>query len=127
MNAGKNGIVMVVEDYDDTRELLCVSLQMMGCRVIEATNGKQAVEIAPIEHPDLILMDLSMPVMDGITATLKIRAQFETRDIPIVALSAHCGQGEWSQKALAAGCLECVGKPVEIETLDRLVNQFVLT
>ncbi|MEJ7618577.1 MAG: response regulator [Pyrinomonadaceae bacterium] len=125
MSANKTGIVMVVEDYDDTRELLRECLQMMGYRVIEATNGRQAVEIAFTERPDLILMDLSMPVMDGIAATLEIHAQAETQNVPIVALSAHCGQSDWSRKALAAGCLECIGKPVELETLDRLVNRFV--
>ncbi len=126
MRTGKNvsPTVMVVEDYDDNRELLCFIIRRLGCRVVEATNGSEAVQLAHIERPDLILMDLSLPIMDGITATREILRLEETKHTPVVALSAHCGEGDWTSRALAAGCLDCVCKPVGFEIINNLVSRY---
>lgn len=113
--------VLVVDDAADIREMLGLMLSMKGCRVVEAANGREAVELAPQVRPDLILMDLSMPVLDGYEATRRIHGRRETSAIPIVAVSAFCDP-HGQQKALEAGCVECVGKPVDFGLLDRLLE-----
>ncbi len=78
-----------MEDYDDTRLLLRQVLERLGCNVLEASNGQEAVDIAGREHPDLILMDLDLPILDGIAATQRIRQQAEMEKVPIVAVTAY--------------------------------------
>lgn len=114
--------VLVVDDAPDIRELLGMILSMKGCRVVEAENGQRAVDLAPQIHPDLILMDLSMPVLDGYEATRRLKARPESCGIPIVAVSAFC-DADKKQKALAAGCDDCVGKPVDFGLLNGLLNK----
>jgi two-component system, cell cycle response regulator DivK len=87
-------IILVAEDYDDTRSLIRMLLQTKGHRVVEAVNGREVVELAARERPDLILMDLNMPVMDGVEATRRLRARPEVSDVPVVAVTAHCGDGD---------------------------------
>ena len=118
---GDGGTVLVVDDSDDIRELICLQLRMRGYRVVEAANGKVAVELAPLTHPDLILMDLSMPVMDGYEATRRLKAQPELSGVPIVAVSAFCDELN-RREALSAGCVECVAKPVDFRLIDRLLQ-----
>ena len=122
--AGKT--VLVVDDAPDIREMLNFMLSLKGCRVVEAANGREAVELAPQIRPDLILMDLSMPVLDGYEATRRIHGRRETSAIPIVAVSAFCDP-HGQQKALEAGCVECVGKPVDFRLLDRLLETHLQT
>jgi two-component system, cell cycle response regulator DivK len=117
--------VLVVDDHDDIRELISWQLQARGCTVVEAGNGKEAVELAPRVRPDLILMDLSMPVLDGYEATRQLRVRQETRDVPVVAVSAFCDASN-RQKALEAGCVECVPKPVDFGLLDGLLRKHLL-
>ena len=81
--------VMVVEDYDDTRLLLRRALEMRGYRVLEATNGEEAVNIAERERPDLILMDLDLPILDGIAATQQLRHKPALNTVPIIAVTAY--------------------------------------
>ena len=81
--------IMVVEDYDDTRMLLKQGLEMLGYSVLEASNGQEAVDIADRERPDLILMDLDLPILDGIAATQRIRQQEHMESVPIVAVTAY--------------------------------------
>src|SRR5215207_6586119 len=81
--------VMVVEDFEDNRFMMRRLLEMSGYRVLEAINGEEAVELATRERPQLILMDLSLPQLDGLAATRRIRQDAEMRDVPIVAVSAH--------------------------------------
>ena len=119
---GDSGTVMVVDDADDIRELICTKLRSKGYQVVEATNGEQAVELAARSHPGLILMDLSMPVMDGYEATRRIKALPEMGEVPIVAVSAFCDPSNES-KALEAGCVECVGKPIDFPAFDSLVSR----
>ncbi len=117
--------ILIAEDYDDTRSLIRMLLQSKGHHVVEAVNGLEAVEIASREPPDLILMDLNMPVLDGIEATRRLRSLPETAGVPVVAVTAHCGDGHWEQKARAAGCDECVAKPVSFDLLDGVLARFL--
>ena len=94
--------ILVVEDVDLNRELI-VQLLEDTYQVIEAVNGQEGLELAELERPDLILMDLSLPVMDGWEATRRLKAHDELRSIPIIALTAHAMVGD-EEKALAAGC-----------------------
>ena len=97
--------IMVVEDYDDTRMLLKQGLEMLGYSVLEASNGQEAVDIADRERPDLILMDLDLPILDGIAATQQIRQQEHMESVPIVAVTAY--PLSYSRvKAFAKGCNE---------------------
>lgn len=115
--------IMVVEDYQDTRELMKLMLEMKGCQVIEAVDGKQAVDLARRDGLDLILMDLNLPVLDGYAATKQILAYLPTQHIPIVAFSAQCRE-ERRQRALDAGCVDCIQKPIDMSKLDDLLTRF---
>ena len=120
----ENRTVLVVDDSGDIRELMRMMLQMKNCLVVEAVNGQEAVELAPQVHPGLILMDLSMPVLDGYEATRRIKAQDKTQNIPIVAVSAFCDV-ENRHKAVAAGCVECVSKPIDFAVIGDVVNRYL--
>jgi CheY-like chemotaxis protein len=117
-------MILVVDDDADIRELIGMMLKMKGCRVVEAADGRQAVELAPQVNPALILMDLSMPVLDGYEATRWLKAQPELSGIPVVAISAHCDP-QHRQRALDAGCSECVGKPVDFHLLGELLKKLL--
>lgn len=106
--------ILYVEDNDDNVFMLHRRLTRAGFDVIIATNGKEAVERATASPPDLIVMDLSLPVLDGWEATRILKAQPETKGIPIIALSAHAMTGS-RDKALAAGCDEFEAKPVNFQ------------
>ena len=118
-------IILIAEDFDDTRQMMKLLLEMRGHRVIEAANGQEAVEIATQQRPDLILMDLNMPVLDGITATMLLQERPETAGVPVVAVTAHCGDPVWHERALAAGCVECVEKPVDFGRLEQLLDRLL--
>ena len=111
--------ILVVEDVDDNRDMLSRRLQRKGHRVVQAVDGQEAVEMAARERPDLILMDVSLPVMDGLEATRRIRARAQTQTTPIIAVTAHA-MADDRDKALRAGCDDYHAKPVE---LPRLVAQ----
>jgi CheY-like chemotaxis protein len=119
---GDDRTVMVVDDSDDIRELMCMQLRRKGYRVVEAANGAEAVELVPRTHPGLILMDLSMPVMDGFEATRRIKALPELGGVPVVAVSAICDSHS-IHKALEAGCVDYVIKPIDFSTIDSLVSR----
>jgi CheY-like chemotaxis protein len=116
--------IMIVEDYDDTRLLLKYSLEELGYSVLEASNGQQAVDIAEREHPDLILMDLDLPILDGIAATQKIRQQSHMESVPIVAVTAY-PMSYSHVKAFAKGCNEYMAKPIDMSELANLVNRYL--
>src|SRR5919202_2138543 len=101
--------ILVVEDFDETRFMMKVVLEMSGYRVLEATNGVEAVEVARREHPDLILMDIGLPLMDGFAAARTIRAEADLASVPIVAISAHA-TAEYRVRAVTVGCDEYVTK-----------------
>jgi two-component system cell cycle response regulator DivK len=115
---------MVVEDFEDNRFMMRRLLEMSGYQVLEAINGEEAVEIAAREHPNLILMDLSLPLLDGLAATRRIRQYAELRDVPIVAVSAH-DTADFHADALAAGCNDYVTKPIDFEQLENLLSRLL--
>jgi two-component system cell cycle response regulator DivK len=122
-------LILVVDDYQDAREMYAEYLQFSGFRVAEARNGNEAVAQARSLKPDLILMDLSLPGMDGWEATRVLKADEETRHIPIVALTGHALAGA-SEGARKAGCDSFVTKPclpddlvVEVKRMLNAVKQ----
>ncbi|HEX8000132.1 MAG TPA: response regulator [Pyrinomonadaceae bacterium] len=122
---GRQGLtVMVVEDFEDNRFMMRRLLEMSGYRVLEAINGEEAVEIARREHPSLILMDLSLPLLDGLAATRRIRQVKELSHIPIVAVSAH-DTADFHADALAAGCNDYVTKPIDFDQLEALLHRLL--
>jgi two-component system, cell cycle response regulator DivK len=111
--------VLLVEDNEMNRDMLSRRLTRRGFEVVCAVNGQQGVELARSEAPDIILMDFSLPVMDGWEATRRVKADDATRDVPVIGLTAHAMSGD-REKAIAAGCDEYDTKPVE---LDRLIDK----
>lgn len=124
MNRDKQ-LFLVVEDFEDSRFMMRRLLEMAGYSVVEASDGEQAVELAVQKRPALILMDLSLPKLDGLAATRQIRQHRGVRKIPIVAVSAH-DSPESRSEALEAGCDEYVTKPIDFDQLDRLLKRFLL-
>lgn len=116
--------ILVVDDFDDTRWLLRTWLERRGFRVIEAENGNQAVAEALTKTPDLIIMDLEMPELDGLSATRQIRGDAKLAGVPIVAVSAY-GAEQFRGLALQAGCNEYVSTPFEPAELERLIRSYV--
>src|SRR5262245_15289873 len=108
--------ILLVEDNEMNRDMLSRRLVRKGYEVIIASDGQQAVEMAAHNGPDLILMDMSLPIMDGWEATRKVKAAQSTCSIPIIALTAHAMAGD-RDKALAAGCDDYDTKPIELPRL----------
>jgi len=113
--------VMVADHYDDTRSLLKFWLEAKGCRVVEALNGQEAVELIKKDCPDLVLMNLRMPVLDGLDATRRIRAQPEECNVPIAAISTYPTVKE-RDAALAAGCNWFISDPTDFDKLSDLLR-----
>jgi CheY-like chemotaxis protein len=109
-------IILVVEDHDDTREMLCMLGEAWGFRVVEACNGLEAVEAALREKPQLILMDGRLPCIDGLEAARRIREHGHLAQVQILALNGS-GSPRYHAEALAAGCNDSIEKPFEIERL----------
>jgi len=118
----KNRTIMIVEDYDDTRVLLKKGLEGLGYTVLEACNGQEAVDIAGRERPDLILMDLDLPILDGIAATQSIRQTSDLESVPIIAITAY-PMSYSHVKAFAKGCDEYMRKPIDMAELAQVVNR----
>ena len=117
--------VLYIEDNDDNVYMLKMRLELLGdFKVLTAENGEKGCEMTAAEHPDIILMDLEMPVVDGWEATRRLKSNAETREIPIIALSAHALAGE-REKAIAAGCDEFDVKPIEFERLLDKIRKLV--
>ena len=112
--------ILVVEDHDDTREMLCMLGKSWGFRVIEACNGLEAVEAALREKPQLILMDSRLPFIDGLEATRRIRESGQLDQVKILALNGS-GSPRYHAEALAAGCNDSIEKPFDIERLRTYV------
>ena len=115
---------MVVEDHDDTRFLFKWALEAGGYRVVEAADGLKAVELAVRERPDLILIDGTLPSLDGLTAARRILEEFAPTAVPILALSGH-GTECFAAEARASGCASVLLKPVTIETLLEHVKKLL--
>ena len=112
--------VLVAEDSEDTRRVLSLELQYRGCRVITAADGREAVETALVAHPDLILMDLNLPLLDGLAATEQIRAHIELDGVPIIAVTAFDTYGI-REAALTAGCTVYLLKPLDLDELESVI------
>jgi CheY-like chemotaxis protein len=115
---------MVVDDAEDIRRMLKFVLDMRGYRVLEARNGREAVELAESNCPDVILMDLSMPVLDGYGAARELRQMAKTRDAPIIAISAH-DTVDHRNKALAVGFNDYLTKPIDFIQVADLIQRFL--
>ena len=111
--------VLLVEDNEMNRDMLSRRLIRRGFEVVFAVDGKQGVDLARSEKPDIILMDMSLPVMDGWEATRCVKADDATRSVPVIGLTAHAMSGD-REKAIEAGCDDYDTKPVEI---DRLIGK----
>lgn len=116
--------VLIVEDDEMNRDMLSRRLERRGFSVAIAKDGRQGVEMARSEKPDLVLMDMSLPVMDGWSATRTIKADPELSKIPVIALTAHAMEGD-REKALAAGCDEYDTKPVDLPRLLGKMQKFL--
>ncbi len=118
--------LLLVEDNEMNRDMLSRRLGRKGYEVVIAVDGQEGVERARSDSPDLILMDMSLPVMDGWTATRELKADPETRGIPVIALTAHAMAGD-REKALEAGCDDYDMKPIELprllEKIEALLQQ----
>lgn len=116
--------VLLVEDTEDNRQMMRRLLELSGYKVVEATNGKEAVEVASRLRPQIILMDLSLPYLDGLAATRRIRVLPGLDKVPIIAVSAH-DTADFHSEALAAGCDAYVTKPIDYSELEEVVGRLL--
>jgi CheY-like chemotaxis protein len=119
---GASPLVLVVDDFADNREMYALYLRHVGYRVEEAEDGVQALEKAFARIPDLIVMDLSLPSLDGWEATRRLKADPRTRRVPVIALTGHAFEGQ-SKAATKAGCDAFVTKPCEPKTLETTIRR----
>ena len=115
--------VLIVEDYEDTREFMKILLESYGYKVIEAADGIEAIDRVKQYHPDLILMDISLPVVDGLTATRAIREFDADSKVPIIAVTAF-GKNYY-KKAIEAGCNDLIDKPVDFDSLEPILKSYL--
>ncbi len=116
--------ILLVEDNDMNRDMLTRRLIRRGFEVIIATDGQQGHTLAHTAHPDLILMDMSLPVIDGWELTRQLKAAPPTQSIPVIALTAHAMSGDRA-KAMAAGCDEYESKPLDLDRLIEKINMLL--
>ncbi|MBT5782353.1 MAG: response regulator [Candidatus Marinimicrobia bacterium] len=116
--------ILIVEDNEMNRDMLSRRLERKGFSIVMAEDGKKGVDMSLSETPDLILMDLSLPIMDGWEATSTIKANPETKNIPIIVLTAHAMAGD-REKALEAGADEYDTKPIEFKRLLGKIKDFI--
>ncbi|MFH1020907.1 MAG: response regulator [Pseudomonadota bacterium] len=116
--AGKK--ILIVDDNQDNRELVVKILKRYGSTICEAADGEEALARAASERPDLILMDIALPKIDGLEATRRLRQTAGLQDTPIIALTAHAMKGD-REKALAAGCCDYIAKPINVRELPEQI------
>jgi CheY-like chemotaxis protein len=119
-----NPVVLVVEDHDDTREMLKTLLSIFGCNVIEAEHGERAMNMAERVRPDLILLDMKIPRLDGLAVTRLIRSHPALNDVPIVAVTGNAAP-QFQAEALEAGCNHFLVKPIDFDELEELIKALV--
>jgi two-component system cell cycle response regulator DivK len=117
-------VVLIVEDHKDNRAIYRTILEHDGYRVVEAADGETGIAAAHDERPDLILMDISLPGLNGWEATRRLKASRETESIPIVAVTAHAMNGD-REKSLSAGCASYVSKPATPQRILEVVRAFI--
>ena len=113
--------ILLIEDNELNRDMLTRRLKRKGFTVLCAKNGQEGIDVVKSETPDIILMDLSLPVVDGWTAAERLKADVATKSIPIIALTAHAMKGD-RQKAIEAGCDDYDTKPIDFERLLDKIN-----
>lgn len=116
--------ILLVEDYQETRAMLRVWLEGRGYRLVEAADGQEAVDLAPLAHPDLILMDLRLPELNGIAATRRLRQDVGLQNVPVVALSA-LDPAMFREAALSVGCVEYLSKPIDLDQLEEVLRRLL--
>jgi|SRR5687767_2441652 len=116
--------ILVVEDYEDTSLAMRLALEQKGYHILEASDGEQAVRVAERERPDVVLMDLNLPVLDGFAAAGRIRADPELKETVIIAVTAH-SDADLRARALSAGCNAFVTKPIDFEWLGELISNLL--
>jgi len=116
--------ILVVEDNPDNRILITDVLTSLDYEVTVANDGQEGLDKAGSEHPDLILMDMSLPVMDGWTATKKLKESTELKSIPVIALTAHAMVGD-RERALEAGCNDYISKPIDLRELQTKLAEYL--
>lgn len=115
--------VLIVEDYEDTRSFMKFLLQGYGYAVCEAANGQEAIDAVKTEQPDLVLMDIGLPIIGGLEATREIRKFEEDSHLPIIALTAY-GDSFYSQ-AMEAGCDRLINKPLDFNKLEPVLRHYL--
>jgi CheY-like chemotaxis protein len=116
--------VLLVEDDEEIRDMLSMLLtKHLGINTVMASDGRVALSMAQSEMPDLILMDLMLPVLDGFQAMSYLRTNQKTKHIPIIAISNYCWDFDWKNRAMGSGCLACFDKSNRIEDWQRIVEQ----
>ena len=121
MTGTSKPVVLIVEDHDDTREMLQLVLGIFGCRVLAAATGDEAMSLAEGILPDLILMDMKLPRLDGLALTRVIRSHPILSKVPIVAITGMVTP-QFHREVLNAGCDDCLDKPIDFERLEKLVK-----
>ena len=116
--------ILLVEDNEMNRDMLSRRLERRGYQVVVALDGEQGVSMAQAERPDLILMDMSLPVLNGWEATQRIKSAPETQKIPVIALTAHAMAGD-QDRAIAAGCDDYDSKPIDLPRLLQKIEKFL--
>ena len=116
--------ILLVEDHEEIWDFLTRRLKRRGHDVILATDGQQGVDLARAEHPDIVLLDMNLPVMDGWTAAGLMKSSPETRDVPVIAMTAHAMSGD-REKAIAAGCDDYHAKPIDFSRLLTQIDELV--
>ena len=117
-------VVLIVEDHDDTREMLTILLGSFGCHVVGAEDGERAMNVAERSRPDLILLDMKIPRLDGLAVARLIRSHPSLNKVPIVAVTGY-GTPQHHREALRAGCNHCLVKPIDFDQLEKLIEVFV--
>ena len=128
-NAGNSAppnefLVLIVDDYVDSLAIVCLDLQRIGYRVVTASNGAEAVKIASLTHPDIILMDLAMPHIDGLEATRRIRENPKLKNTPVIAITAY-NTGGFRRAAHDAGFDGYLTKPINFDRLHELIQSLI--
>jgi two-component system cell cycle response regulator DivK len=124
MSTGEEKKILVVDDNQDSRELVVKVLKNKGYLVIEACDGEEAIQKVKEEKPDLILMDISLPKIDGYEVTRMLKTEEDVKDIPVIALTAHAMKGD-REKAISAGCRGYIPKPINIRELPEQIRYFI--
>jgi two-component system cell cycle response regulator DivK len=116
--------ILIVDDSPDLLELFTALVGLEGCIAVTATDGAEALEKASLCQPDLILMDIAMPNMDGCEATRRILSVPQLRNVPVIGMSAHWDR-KWESLALAAGCAECLQKPFYPSQVHEIIGRYI--